>query len=152
VRLSWMSLKTKVVGFPGLCLITGSYGLVILPIKSSRRFLGLGLKTKWAMVCQLCHKTDGRMKTAWDTSRDLAACFAWKRVGLGFPSFASKQANERRRVVHVASSRRSHGSEAEDGQFDGVRCSAVEVGPKYPSLAVNSFSTCRGILVFWLDL
>jgi hypothetical protein len=23
---------------------------------------------------------------AWDTPRDLAACFAWKQVGLGFPS------------------------------------------------------------------
>jgi hypothetical protein len=30
-------------------------------------------------------------------------------------------------VVHVASSRRSHGSEAKDGWFDGVGCGAVEV-------------------------
>jgi hypothetical protein len=27
---------------------------------------------------------------AWDTRRDLATCFAWKRVGVGFSSFASK--------------------------------------------------------------
>jgi hypothetical protein len=25
-----------------------------------------------------------------DTHRDLAACFAWKQVGLGFPSLASR--------------------------------------------------------------
>jgi hypothetical protein len=39
---------------------------VIWHKKSPRRFLGLGLKTKWAMVCQLHHKTDERMKTARD--------------------------------------------------------------------------------------
>jgi hypothetical protein len=55
-------------------------------------------------------------------------------------------------MVHMASSRSSRGSEAEDGQSDGVGCSAVQVGRNYPSLAVTSFSACRGILVFWLDL
>jgi hypothetical protein len=48
----------------------------------------------------------------------------------------------------VASSRRSRGGEAEDGQFDGVGCGVVEVRPKYSSLAVISFSDHRGILVF----
>jgi hypothetical protein len=53
-------------GFPGLGLKTGSFGLVIWALKSSRRFLGLGLKTKWASIYRLCHKTDtGR--SAWDT-------------------------------------------------------------------------------------
>jgi hypothetical protein len=46
-------------GFPDLGLKTGSFGLVIWASKSPRRFLGLGLKTKWASVCRLCHKTDG---------------------------------------------------------------------------------------------
>jgi hypothetical protein len=46
-------------GFPGLSLKTGSYGMVIWASKSLRRFLGLGLKTKQASVCQLRHKTDG---------------------------------------------------------------------------------------------
>jgi hypothetical protein len=46
-------------GFPGLGLKTGSSGLVIWVSKSPRRFLGLELKTKWASVCWLCHKTDG---------------------------------------------------------------------------------------------
>jgi hypothetical protein len=40
-------------GFPGLCLKTGSYSLVIWALKSPQRFLGLGLKTKWASVCRL---------------------------------------------------------------------------------------------------
>jgi hypothetical protein len=52
-------------GFPSLGLKTGSSGLVIWASKSLRRFLGLGLKTKWASVCQLCHKTDG-----WRSARD----------------------------------------------------------------------------------
>jgi hypothetical protein len=46
-------------GFPGLGLKTGSFGLLIWASKSPRRFLGLGLKTKWAAVCRLRHKTDG---------------------------------------------------------------------------------------------
>jgi hypothetical protein len=68
-----LSLKNKVDGFLGLGLKTGSYGLVIWATKKLRRFLNLGLKTKWAMVCWLCHKTNGRMKTVRDTGRDLAA-------------------------------------------------------------------------------
>jgi hypothetical protein len=46
-------------GFPDLDLKTGSFGLVIWASKSPRRFLGLCLKTKWASVCRLPHKTDG---------------------------------------------------------------------------------------------
>jgi hypothetical protein len=51
-------------------------------------------------------------------------------------------------VVHVASSRRSHGSEAKDGQFDSIGCGAVEVGPNYPSLDVIFILAHRGIIVF----
>jgi hypothetical protein len=47
-------------GFPGLGLKTGTFSLVIWASKSPRWFLGLGLKTKWALGCPLCHKTDGR--------------------------------------------------------------------------------------------
>jgi hypothetical protein len=53
-------------GFPGLGLKTGSSGLVIWASKSRRRFLGLGLKTKWASVCRLRHKID-RGRLACDT-------------------------------------------------------------------------------------
>jgi hypothetical protein len=72
-------------GFPGLGLKIGSSDLVIWASKSPQRFLGLDLKTKWASVCRLRHKTDGE-RSARDTHRDLAACLAWKQVWLGFPS------------------------------------------------------------------
>jgi hypothetical protein len=87
-----------------------------------------------------------------DTRRDLVACFAWKQVGLGFSNLASKLAEGRRWVVHVASSWMSHGSEAKDGLFDGVGCGTVEVGPNYPSLVVIFLLDHRGILVFWFLL
>jgi hypothetical protein len=61
--------------FPGLGLKTDSSGLVIWTSKSLRRFFGLGLKT------------DGG-RSAWNTRRDLAACFTWKKVWLVFPSLA----------------------------------------------------------------
>jgi hypothetical protein len=64
-------------GFSGLGLKTCSFGLVICASKSSRQFLGLGLKTKCTSVYRLHHKTDGG-RSAWDTHRDLAACFTWK--------------------------------------------------------------------------
>jgi hypothetical protein len=46
-------------GFPGLGFKTSSSSLVIWVSKSLQLFLGLGLKTQWALVCRLCHKTDG---------------------------------------------------------------------------------------------
>jgi hypothetical protein len=49
-------------GFPGLCLKTGSYDLVIWASKSLRRFLDLYLKPKWVMVYQLHLKIDGWMR------------------------------------------------------------------------------------------
>jgi hypothetical protein len=76
--VAWFGVKTKVdgfsrfdlktggYGFPCLGLKTDSYSLVIWAIKSPRWFFSLGLKTKWATVCRLCHKIDRRMKTAWD--------------------------------------------------------------------------------------
>jgi hypothetical protein len=66
-------------GFLGFDLKTGSYGLVIWASKSPRRFLGLGLKIKQALVCRLRHKTDG-VRSTWDTRRDLTAYLAWKQV------------------------------------------------------------------------
>jgi hypothetical protein len=74
-------------GFSGLGLKIGSSGLVIWASKSPRQFLGLGVKTKWASLCRLCHKIDGG-RSARDTRRDIAACFAWKQVWLGLSSLA----------------------------------------------------------------
>jgi hypothetical protein len=62
-------------GFSDVGLKTGSYGLVIWASKSPRWFLPLGLKTKQTSVYRLRHKTDGG-RSARDTHRDLAACFA----------------------------------------------------------------------------
>jgi hypothetical protein len=66
-------------GFSGLSLKTDSSGLVIWASKSPRRFFGLVLKTKSALVCRLRHKTD-RGRSTRDTRRDLAACLACKQV------------------------------------------------------------------------
>jgi hypothetical protein len=52
--------------FPSLGLKTGSCGLLIWPTKSPQRFLGLSLKTKWVVIYRLRHKTERRMKMAWD--------------------------------------------------------------------------------------
>jgi hypothetical protein len=49
--VSWFGLKTKVDEFSGMCLKTGSSGLVIWVSKSLPQFLGLVLKIKMAMVC-----------------------------------------------------------------------------------------------------
>jgi hypothetical protein len=80
-----------------------SFGFMIWASKSPQQFHGLCLKTKWATVCQLHHKTDGG-RSMWDTRRDLAACFAWKQVWLGFLSLAWRLSETRLRVVHVAPS------------------------------------------------
>jgi hypothetical protein len=82
----------------------------------------------------------------------LAAYFITKQVRLGFSSFASKLEKEQWWVVHVASSWRSCGSETKDGQFNGVSCGAVKVGPNYSSLVVIFLLTHRHILVFWFSL
>jgi hypothetical protein len=66
-------------GFPSLGLKTGRSDLMIWDSKSPRWFLGLCLKTKWASICRLRHKTDGG-SSVWDTRRDLAACLVSKQV------------------------------------------------------------------------
>jgi hypothetical protein len=80
--------------------------------------------------------------------RHPVACFIVKQVGLGFSSFTSKLAEEQWQVMHMASSRKSHESEAKDDRFDGIGCGAVEVGPNYTSLVVIFLLAHRGILVF----
>jgi hypothetical protein len=129
-------------GFPGLGLKTGRSDLVIWASKSPRQFLSLDLKTKQALVCRLCHKTDGG-RSAQDTRRDLAACFTWKQVWLGFPSLAGRLAKARRWVVHVAPSRRLHRKQVEDGRVDATGY----VRPCYPIFAIFNVLGHRGIVV-----
>jgi hypothetical protein len=129
-------------GFPSLGLKTVCSGLVIWASKSLRRFLGLGLKTNRALVCRLRHKIDGGRST-WDTHRDLAAYFAWKQVWLGFPSLASRLAEARRQVVHVAPLRRLRQRQVEDRLVNATGC----IGPCYPSFAIFNVLGPRGIVV-----
>jgi hypothetical protein len=72
-------LKTGGDGFSRFGLKIGGrfLGLVIWVSKSPRRFFGLRLKTMWASVCRLHHKTD-RVRSTHDTRQDLAAFFVWK--------------------------------------------------------------------------
>jgi hypothetical protein len=128
--------------FPGLDLKTDSFDLMICASKSLRRFLGLILKTKWISVCRLRHKINGG-RSAWDTHRDLAACFAWKQVWLGFPSLTWRLADARRWVVHVAPSRRLHRRQVKDGRIDAMGC----IGPYYPTFAIFNVLGSRGIVV-----
>jgi hypothetical protein len=121
----------------------GGYSLMIWASKSPQWFLGLGLKIKWVLICRLRHKTNGRRST-WDTRRDLATCFGWKQIGLGFPSLASRLAEARRRVVYVALSWRLRRDKVEDGRVDVTGC----VRPCYPYLFVFYVVDTRGIVVF----
>jgi hypothetical protein len=143
--VSWFEPQNRWLGFPSLGLKTSSYGLVICASKLLRRFLGLTLKSKQATVCRLCHKTNGRA-TAWDMRWDLAACFTWKQVGIGFPNLASKLAEARRRVVHVAPSRRLHRVEAGDRLVDATGCIRLY----YPYFTVFYVLGSKGSLVFCL--
>jgi hypothetical protein len=122
-------------------------GLVIWDSKSLRRFLSLSLNTKQASVCWVCHKTD-KGRTAWDKHQDLAACFIWKQVALGFSSLTLRLAEARRRVLHMALSRRLRQNQVEDGWVDVMSC----VRPYYSYFAVFYVLDTMRILVFYLGL
>jgi hypothetical protein len=68
----------------------------------------------------------------WDTCQDLAACFGAKQVWLEFFSLSSRLVDARLQVVHVASSRRSRGVEAEEGRVNAMGC----VRPFYCKIAI----------------
>jgi hypothetical protein len=85
---------------------------------------------------------------AWDTRRDLAACFAWKQVALEFPSLASRLVEARRRVVHVAPSRRLRRDQVENGRVNTTDC----VRLCYPYFIIFYVLGPRGIVVFYLGL
>jgi hypothetical protein len=118
---------------------------VILASKSPQRFLSLCLKIKQVSIYRLRHKIDGG-RSAWDTCRDVATCFTWKEVGLGFPSLPSRPVEARRRVVRVASSQRLRRDEAEDGRVD----TTGYIRPFYSKIIVFYILDPRGNLVFRL--
>jgi hypothetical protein len=79
-----------------------------------------------------------------DMCRVLMACFGWKQVTLGFSSLVLRLSEARLRVVHMASSRRWHREEAEDGRVDVAGC----VKPLYPKIIISSVLGVRSIVVF----
>jgi hypothetical protein len=90
-----------------LDLKIGSYSLVIWVSKSPRWFLVLDLKTKRDTVCRLRQKIDGMIETAHRMRRDLAGCFGWKQIGLGFFSLPQnyggvKEGGARGTITEVA--------------------------------------------------
>jgi hypothetical protein len=95
-----------------------------------------------ALVCGLRHKIDGG-RTAGDTRRDLAACFTWKQVTLGFPSLALRLVKARRRVVHVAPSRRLRQDQVENRWVNATGY----VRPCYPCFTVFNVLGPRSIVV-----
>jgi hypothetical protein len=82
--------------------------------------------------------------------RDLSACFAWMQVVLGFFSLASRLAEARRRVVHVAPLWRLRWDQVKDRRIDATGC----VRPCYPYFAVFYVLSYghSSLLVFYLDL
>jgi hypothetical protein len=78
------------------------------------------------------------------TRRDLAACFVWKQVRLGFPYLASRPAEAQHWVVHVASSPMLHRGHVEDGRVDVMG----SVKPFHPKIVVFYGLGPRGILFF----
>jgi hypothetical protein len=126
-RVSWFSLKTKIDGFFRFGLKTGCYGSCDLSSKPLARFSRFEPQNRQLRLVNLTHKITttvswfgsqnqvgwglsvcaSKLMSGWrlceDTHRHPAASFITKHVRLGFPSFASKLVEERRRVVHVAS-------------------------------------------------
>jgi hypothetical protein len=76
--------------------------------------------------------------------RELAACLAWKQVTLGFSRLVSRLAEARRRVVHVAPSRRLHEDQVEDRRVDVMGY----VRPYYTCFVVFYILGSRGIVIF----
>jgi hypothetical protein len=66
-RVSQFGPQNRQLWFGDLCL------------KITAMVFWFGSQSKWVSVCRLHHKTDGG-RSAWDTHRDLAACFTWKQV------------------------------------------------------------------------
>jgi hypothetical protein len=88
------------------------------------------------------------MKTAQGTRRDLAACFACSRVSLGASRVRVSQCGLKTSgatmwMVHVASSRRLRGVEAENGRADVLGCIRLF----YPNFVVFIVLVPKGILV-----
>jgi hypothetical protein len=108
-------------GFSNLCLKTGSSGLVIYASKSPRRFLGLGLKTNQASICQLRHR--------------------WREVDTGYASRSSGLFDVEASLARVFQSGLKTGRDAMTGGAHGC------VGSYYPTFAVFNVLDPMSIVV-----
>jgi hypothetical protein len=79
-----------------------------------------------------------------DMCRDLAACFSWKQVMVGFPSLASRLVEAQQRVVHVAPSHRLRQNQVKNGWINAMDY----VEPCYLYFIVFYVLDYRGIVVF----
>jgi hypothetical protein len=107
------------------------------------RFGDFGLKTKQTLIYRFRHKINGG-RTVRDTRQDLATCFAWKQVWLGFPSLTLRLVEARRWVVYVAPSWRLRQVQLEDERVDATGY----VGPCYPCFTIFLVLCHRGTIVF----
>jgi hypothetical protein len=176
--VSWFSLKTKVDGFSRFSLKTSGYGSCGLASKSLTRVSRFGPQNRQLRFGDLAHKIIVTVSlfgpqnqvgggllvctlkpmNGWrrceDTCWHPVACFVAKRVRLGFPSFASKLANERRRVVHVSSSQRRRRSEAKRWSIRWCRVRRSGSWTKLPFVSYNFPFTPQGhssLLVFAIN-
>jgi hypothetical protein len=137
---SWLSLKTKVVeGFPvWASKLQLRFGDLSLKITATISWFGPQNQSGFGLSIASQNR-----QSKVGMGHVLAACFTWKQVGQGFPSLASRLVETRRRVVHVAPSRRLR-EQVEDGRVDVMGC----VGPCYPCFAIFLVLGPRGIVVF----
>jgi hypothetical protein len=77
-------------------------------------------------------KTDERMKTVSGHTSTSGGLLHHEACRARVSSFASKLVEERRRMVHIASSWRSLEDEAEDGRVDAMGC----IGLFYPNFTI----------------
>jgi hypothetical protein len=122
---SRFGIKTDDFRFPSLAVKTGSYSLVTWISKSPWQFLGLRLKTRWARVCWLRYKTNGEGEDGVGHASRSSGLLRVEASRTRVSQFASKLAEVRQRVVHVASSWRSREDQVEDWRFNATDC----VGP-----------------------
>jgi hypothetical protein len=91
--------------------LTGQFGDLGLKITTTVCWFEPQNQVGWCLsVC--ASKPMGEWRRCEDMHRHPAVCFGVKQVGLRFPSFASKLAEERWHMVHVASSQRPRGRES----------------------------------------
>jgi hypothetical protein len=90
VTVSWLSLKTKVV--EGFSVWVSKPVATVWCLKITVTVSWFGPQNQAGFGLSVAPQNRWEDATAWDTHRDLAACFTWKQLWLGFPSLTSRLA------------------------------------------------------------